>query len=113
MTESLQHLNEAIEFLKQIAPDVWVIYVKQQVISGWLMVAIPPLVALTLAALLYRLRFAKPGTEAWRLDEPYSRAWMFAAVLLAISVYVVLVTSPIGIMHIINPEYYAIRELLP
>ena len=113
MNESLQHLNEAIEFLKQIAPDVWAIYVKQQVISGWLMVAIPPLVALTLIVFLYRLRCAKPGTEAWRYDEPASWVWMFIAVLLAVSVCVVLAMMPIGIMQIINPEFYAIRELLP
>lgn len=113
MEETLTHLNEAIEFVKGIAPDVWAIYLRQQIVEGWLMLAVPIAGLVTCLICLLLSHKGRPGTDAWRREEPAGIVWLVSAIFAGAFIIAVLAWGPYGIMHLFNPEYYAIKELLP
>lgn len=113
MEEALVHLDEAVAFIKGVAPDVWAVYLRQQVIEGWARI-IAPLLGLTISlGWLWKCWDAGPGTKAFKNDELAAFGWLFGAFGSSIMTLVSVLLVPGGILRVLNPTYYAIKELLP
>ena len=118
MNEAMQHINELMEFAKGIAPEVWAIYVRQQVMIGWsqvivyLMSTIPPLIA---ALWVFWCQRRRPyWNKSNGNDYPMPKS--FAAVVIGGVILGMLLTLDCfaeGCLHIMNPEYYAIQRMMP
>jgi len=104
LNEALQHLNEAIEFIKGVAPEVWAIYVRQQIIEGAIAVGA---MGLGWVALITGLHFGK--AREWE-PGPWT---VFAVVGLVFATAGTVISLEYGLSQLLNPEYWAIKELLP
>lgn len=109
MPELTNELLETIRAIKALAPDVWALMVKGQIIEGWVALSIlVPAIALPIIAwrIYLRIDWSKD------LDAPF----IFFAVS-AVVVFMVVLTAalivPEAIAQILVPEYYALKELLP
>lgn len=93
----MDQLQQLIDFIQGIAPSVWGLYLKQVYINGWteLILAAVLLVIVVILILLGR-----------KYEEPIAIVFAFVAFLFA----VVLATS--GVQSFLNPEYFAITDLL-
>jgi ABC-type multidrug transport system permease subunit len=92
-----EQLRELIDVLKELAPEVWGIYMKQQVITGYEMLGF---------SLLLLLVSIFCGIKAHNEDETIF--WVISILVLAMSVLI----GMGGAEHLINPEYFAIQSLL-
>lgn len=112
MEETLTHLNEAVEFIKGIAPDVWAIYVRQQYVdAGCTILALFVAIALFNRVWLrvrYNTTTQYNGKDRWANEKVATciAGWVIVGTLL-------LIVVAGSIPRLFNPAYYAIKELLP
>ena len=117
MTETLEHLNEAIEFIKGVAPDVWATFLRQQLIEGWTaVIGIGLLYVVAASLLVYGLRSGvKNGWEREDGSTPVFRSVISVGLGGAFTIAALVCSDYLikGILQINNPAYYAIKEFLP
>lgn len=123
---AIQGINALIDTVKSIAPGMWEIYTKQQVITGYANIIIGVLMLLTVFGLLKFVKWVKAkDNESEYLDGDrgdknpnywtlYQRqrviqiGFITIGILSLIGLFLVVG----GVLQILNPEYYAIKELL-
>ena len=95
-----QVLIDLMDVVKSVAPDVWAIVVRQKVYSG----VIGIVVALIIGALSVAMyRYSE------RADEFDKDIFVFIAALIGFAAVIVLAMSS---MYVINPQYYAILDIV-
>jgi Mg/Co/Ni transporter MgtE len=92
------------EKLESLAPHVWEVLVRQQYVEA-IILLVATLIACVVAFFVFRAEHAGNAKGDW---EP--GVWVFISVL-AVSLFAGLLFG--GIPRLLNPEYYAIMELVP
>lgn len=114
LTESAKyldkHLTDIVNYLNQnlgeVSKHVYGVLVRQQVIDG-----ITSLLCVGLAAII--IFFCILGLRELNKMNSEEAGFMTGLVVLIIAFLIyIFVTLPGGIGHIVNPEYYAIQEIL-
>jgi L-asparagine transporter-like permease len=100
--------TRATAALEQLTPEAWRILVRQQYVVGMLDIGIPLMflvLVLTFWGICKRFNYE---------DDEYKVAFtkVIPVIALVIVGTVVACLLPIGIAHFVNPEYYAIRDIL-
>lgn len=105
--EVLKRVDLVAQKFSEIAPEAWEILVRQQIIEGWMAVAWMAVPLIWLAASLWRGRQLNWKTNYhsfWEVSVGISAAILIGSVVVLVST---------GIPHLLNPEFYAIQEMLP
>jgi hypothetical protein len=102
--------------LKVPAEHVYELLVRQQIVTAWrdIITSTSILVFLLIAGAVVLLTTkGRPWFKDGRMDVPTARFGVRLAlcVLIAISFVTVLVTVPNAVVQLLNPEYYAIRDI--
>lgn len=94
-----ERIVELIESIRNLAPEAWEVLVRQQIIEGWMQVGIAGV-----ATIFCMIR--------WMQDDIRDDA---GAQLLVAAVWLIIAGSfaVLGAMNILNPDFYAIKELMP
>src|SRR3990167_10230393 len=107
-----ESIKELIEFIKNISPQVWAILIKQVYVEAFQLILW--FAALTSSsAILFKL-----GKKFWAKHESidYDIDWVMVSgasyVLSAVIGFIGLALIIEGISMLINPEYYAIKNIL-
>ncbi|WP_144666692.1 hypothetical protein [Bacillus altitudinis] len=123
MDKAMAYIDKLAAKLGVAAEHVYGVLVKQMYVIGIVNVVVGVSLLVIFAALL-RLNYliiAKGGRRLWDEDitifhklRGIGDGWLFSVITgVTISTLIIgLVTLPIGAMRIINPEYYAIKEIL-
>ena len=107
--QAIKTLQELVQFLKNISPEVWGIYVRQQIIEGIMMIVG---FCFSFIPILFGWHLVK--TEpAWCIDNDGDNipGWgllVIGSLLCAILFAMVFLA---GIPHLLNPGYFAIKAI--
>ena len=111
MNEITAELIQLISYVKELAPHIWEIAVKQVYVEIWNNVAVA-IVAVLAEVVAYKL--FQHGVNSKK--EDFYNNWEFSyvpgIVLLAVSVFLFLDSIFSIVPRLINPQYYAIQILL-
>ncbi|MED2979507.1 hypothetical protein P4284_22870 [Bacillus swezeyi] len=115
MDKAMEYIDKLAAKLGVAAEHVYGILVKQQIVNGVICV-VSTIVILALLGIAL-LKLIRKGIEHQKtLRSFYTSPYTIVAVLVGIALALVVIVSffviPIGINQIINPEYYAIKEIL-
>ncbi|MGF9741930.1 hypothetical protein ABEX06_00375 [Bacillus safensis] len=123
MDKAMAYIDKLAAKLGVAAEHVYGVLVKQMYVIGIVNVAIG-VASLAIFAALFRLTYliiAKGGRRSWEEDitifhklRGVGGGGLFSAIIIVTIAALItgLVTLPIGIMRMVNPEYYAIKEIL-
>lgn len=109
-----KELLELIQFVKDMAPEVFEVYVRQQVIIGWIGVTIVVVfVSVPLILLLIRHRCDVPLTQPTKYGGT-DLTWMSVALIVCsiFGGFAFLLVMLESVPRLFNAEYYAIQALL-
>ena len=114
--ENLENsLVELIEYFKSVAPEGWAIILKQQLVEGWVDVILGSLALLLFFLLFIAMKRLKLGydSEKYASDtEDWAIGMVGVGLIQLISVIFSVVNLVMGIKILVNPEYYAIMDIL-
>ena len=96
-------INDIIGTLEGPALKGWEIYVKQQIIRGWLMTGV-----FIIGLIVFIIGLVFGQRDDWD-SEGFIAITVFGGVILFVGLILLFIEC---IPHIANPEYYAIQELL-
>lgn len=109
MEDILARLAGLLDWLAQLAPKVWAIYVRRQIVAGILdLVFSVPAWTVTLYLARSARRSLKKKDEA---IEMYAVSWA-SIVMAAVMLLVTTLLIADGMMRLLTPEYCAIQDLL-
>jgi len=106
MEDILDQLAEVLTKAREVAPEVYAIYVRQILVTGYAALALALLNALAAIACIWY------GARRWKDDtvsESTATAWCIALSLCSLSVLLGLACA---LPRLVNPQYYAIQTLL-
>ncbi|MGN9867353.1 hypothetical protein [Bacillus swezeyi] len=111
----MEYIDKLAAKLGVAAEHVYGVLVKQQIVNGVIGV-VSTIVILALLGIAL-LKLIRKGIEHQKTLSSFDTSpYMIVAVLVGIALALVVIVSffviPIGINQIINPEYYAIKEIL-
>lgn len=120
--KTLQALTLLAEKLSTTTEHLWAVLIRQAYIDGWLTIA--SLIVLTILCVVM-LRFVirkttAPGTKdkygmplkAEWYEEGAFAAWTVAGIASTIVILLVIEGLPTAISALINPEYWALKQIL-
>lgn len=105
-------LRELLELIKSMSPEVWSIYIKQVQIG--IVTSISWAVILSVSSLFLALK-ALPATKEKENNDHYGDWGLVRFSIYVSIVFLVLISGFIlthAISAILNPEYYAIQQLI-
>ncbi|UNY40648.1 hypothetical protein KLEB271_gp67 [Bacillus phage vB_BauS_KLEB27-1] len=123
MDKAMAYIDKLAAKLGVAAEHVYGVLVNQQYIFGIINVAVG-VVSLVIFAALVRLNYliiAKGGRPAWGEEESFyyklrdvGDGGLFIVIIIVTVAALItgMVTTPIGLMKMLSPEYYAIKEIL-
>lgn len=109
--QATAYIESMAKSLGVAAEHVYGILVKQQVAEGIATIALMPLALIILSVILTKLVKALKKYDGWDNTHIMIPTVLVACVLGVASI-VALVMIPGGLMKIMNPEYYAIQEIM-
>lgn len=115
MDKAMEYIDKLAEKLGVAAEHVYGVLVKQQMVSG--VIGIFGMIAAIIFLGIVFTKLLKKGIEHNKVldsfdTSPYTLVAIFFGAVLGITVIVSFFVIPIGINQIINPEYYAIKEII-
>lgn len=109
--EILKRVDEIIGYIKQASPVIWNAYIKQQYLIG---ISEGLFILLFLGIFVYGIHIMRTQPK-WAMNDCDENIGGY--VISILSGFVSLLVSAMflsnGLLRILNPEYYAIRALLP
>ena len=97
-------LKQLIDTINKMAPEVWNIYVRQSLITGWTMLAVGLILILSPTPLFIWLK------RTWQdRDEAKEIIPTVGGILIVLGLLLIIA---IAIPYLLNPSYYAIQNLL-
>lgn len=111
-----KQLLDLVELLKKVAPHVYAIYVRQATNLGisYLMVSV---IFMGIIYVLYRFALwmhketERTKDSGWLTAKSYELEMTFTVIGMIILTVGVLIFAAQGILHVSNPEYYAIQAM--
>ena len=104
-------LNEVIEYIRNLAPAVWAILMKQVYSNAIVNAIASAIFIVTTIAFLQSIRFCIKKQE----KDSYS-GWEMGILFLAMGVFITsiisLVTLVSAFQYLFNPEFYAIQQII-
>lgn len=101
-------LQQMIDTVKNLAPLVWMIYLRQVMFEAYIMAAVAiVLLAIAGVSIPKGYQFIKRDTME---DDDKGYLLFFGGIAVGVIGIVVICCA---LLHINNPEYYAIRKFLP
>ena len=106
---AMSGINRIIEAVKGVAPKIWEVYMKQQIIKGiWCFIATIGFIS---CAIWINSARKKIKDTDWCEDD-VTIANVFSVIGTVIAIALALVCLGAGIARIINPDYYIIQDLV-
>ena len=106
--KSIQALTALATKLGTTAEYLWGVLIRQAPISAVLDLAVVAMLSVGLIQLVRVLsRKTKESYEDW-----HDIAWSVVAVLGLVAIFIAMVVIPLAITALLNPEYWALRQIL-
>lgn len=111
MEVEFTNITELVEYIQNLAPHVWEIYVRQMIVEGWRNVA------WGIGSLFFTLLFAAlcKASYHWSQEED-QEGWiilsLFSIVVAMFCAVAAFTYFTDAVAMFVNPEYYAIQKLL-
>ncbi len=118
MSEQIQEVLDVLAArFGATGEHLWEVLVRQQVVEGWAAIIAPTCLFWVGAIFaLYTLwHYRGEDEDAERHPDSCPGGWsaMAALVCFAFAVFGIFVIGITGVLQLINPEFYALKELLP
>jgi len=116
MNENTEKLvRELAEKLGTTVDHLWSVLVRQAIIQSYAEIACLALFSIGVAIWARFLRKKTTGDDpSWPISDEWPfLLWVFTGVSLLVAVIVALITLPLSIVTILNPEFWALKQILP
>ena len=104
------NLQQLIDSIKNVSIGVWNTFLKQQVINGWLNIGFGVLLIVLLVLIVKGTLFLNKKID----DESEEKLalWVVAIFVFIAIIFIAIIDIANGVRMILNPEYYAIMDLI-